>query len=174
MPTLVKFDVQQLPALTVAGRAVRVRMADEMDDPVTDLWSRCHGDGTIDELDELDRFDDAHVGWMGDYDAKTQSFVYLAGVLLAPGATAPAGFDVRTIEPCRVAVGWVQGSPDELVPVAQELTEKAMTETGLQPDDGAGWAMELYTRPRWHTPAATGEVVLDFYVPCQDAEPALG
>ena len=172
MPTLVKFDVRQLPGLTVAGRAVRVRMADEMDDPVSELWSRCHGDGTIDELDALDRFDDAHVGWMGDFDAKTQSFVYLAGVLLAHGASVPDGFDVRTIDPCRAAVGWVQGWPDELVPNAQELTETAMAETGLQTDDDAGWAMELYSRPRWDTPADNGEVVLDFYVPCQDTAAA--
>ena len=93
-------------------------------------------------------------------------------VLLAHGASVPDGFDVRTIDPCRAAVGWVQGWPDELVPNAQELTETAMAETGLQTDDGAGWAMELYSRPRWDTPAANGEVVLDFYVPCQDTAAA--
>ncbi len=165
MPTLVRFDVRDLPSLLVVGRAVRVRMADEMDDPVTDLWSRCHGDGTLDELEELGTFGDAYVGWMGDFDAATSSFVYLCGVLLPEGATVPVGCDVRELGPCQAAVGWVQGWPDELVPLAQALTEKAMAEAGWASDDGAGWAMELYNSPRWTTPQPSGEVVLDYYIP---------
>jgi predicted transcriptional regulator YdeE len=168
MPSLVKFDVRTLPALTVVGRAVRVRMADEMDDPVTDLWQRCHGDGTLDELAALDVFDTAEVGWMGDFDAKTNSFVYLCGMLLPSGADVPEGFDVRSIPACQAAVGWVQGEPDELVPVAQELTEQAMVEAGVAPDESAGWALELYNCPRYTDPGPSGEVVLDFYVPCHD------
>lgn len=170
MPNLVRFDVRSLPALVVAGRAVRVRMADEMDDPVTDLWSRCHGDGTLAELEALDVFDRAHVGWMGDYDARTSSFVYLCGMLLPESAPVPEGLDVRRIGPCDAAVGWVQGWPDELVPVAQELTEKALAESGWLGDDEAGWAMELYDDARW-TPAADAEVVLDFYLPVLSATP---
>lgn len=167
MPTLVKFDVRPLPALTVVGRAVRIRMVDEMDDPVPQLWSRCHGDGTLDELSALPVFDESHVGWMGDYDPRTSSFVYLCGMLLPSGEPVPDGFDARSLGPCQAAVGWVQGWPDELVPNAQELTEKAMAETGWSPDDAAGWSMELYNHLRWTEPAPSGEVVLDYYVPCR-------
>ena len=170
MASLVKFDVRSLPALKVVGRAVRVRMADEMEDPVPELWSRCHGDGTIDELEALDTFDPSPVGWMGDFDAKTSSFVYLCGVLLPADADVPEGFDVRAIGPTSAAVGWVQGEPDELVPVAQELTEQAMTDAGVAADDTAGWALELYDDTRYTQPGTSGEVVLDFYIPC--LEPA--
>lgn len=168
MPTLVKFDVQNLPALTVAGRAVRVRMSDEMDDPVHELWARCHGDGTFDELAGLGTFDPSHVGWMGDFDARTNSFVYLCGMLLPAGLEVPEGFDVRPIGPCPVAVGWVQGEPDELVPLAQDLTEQAMVEADLVPDEDAGWALELYNCPRYTEPGPEGEVIVDFYVPCRE------
>ena len=166
MASLVKFDVQSLPALKVVGRAVRVRMADEMDDPVPDLWARCHGDGTIDELESLDTFDPSPVGWMGEYDDKTSTFVYLCGVLLSADAAVPDGFDVRAIGPTSAAVGWVQGEPDELVPVAQELTEQAMADAGVAADDSAGWALELYNDERYTQPGTDGEVVLDFYIPC--------
>ena len=170
MASLVKFDVQTLPALKVVGRAVRVRMADEMEDPVPELWARCHGDGTIDELEALDTFDPSPVGWMGDFDAKTSSFVYLCGVLMPADAAVPEGFDVREIGPTSAAVGWVQGEPDELVPVAQELTEQAMSDAGVAADDTAGWALELYNDARYAHPGTQGEVVLDFYIPC--LEPA--
>jgi AraC family transcriptional regulator len=166
MASLVKFDVQSLPALKVVGRAVRVRMADEMDDPVPELWARCHGDGTIDELESLDTFDPSPVGWMGEYDDKTSTFVYLCGVLLSADAAVPDGFDVRAIGPTSAAVGWVQGEPDELVPVAQELTEQAMADAGVAADDTAGWALELYNDVRYTQPGTDGEVVLDFYIPC--------
>lgn len=166
MASLVRFDVRSLPALKVVGRAVRVRMADEMDDPVPELWARCHGDGTIDELLALDTFDPSPVGWMGDFDAKTSSFVYLCGVLVGADAPVPEGFDVRAIGPTNAAVGWVQGEPDELVPVAQELTEQAMSDAGVAADDAAGWALEMYTDERYTRPGAGGEVVLDFYIPC--------
>ena len=170
MATLVKFDVRSLPALKVVGRAVRVRMADEMDDPVPELWSRCHGDGTIDELASLETFDPSPVGWMGDVDARTSTFVYLCGVLLPADATVPEGFDVRDIGPTSAAVAWVQGDPDELVPVAQELTEQAMSDAGVAADDSAGWALELYDGTRFTQPGTDGAVVLDFYIPC--LEPA--
>lgn len=170
MTNLVKFDVRSLPALRVVGRAVRVRMADEMDDPVPELWARCHGDGTLDELEELDTFDPSPVGWMGDFDARTSSFVYLCGVLLPADAAVPDGFDTRVIGPTSAAVGWVQGEPDELVPLAQELTEQAMAQAGVTADDSAGWALELYDAARYTEPGPGGEVVLDFYIPC--LEPA--
>ena len=166
MASLVKFDVRSLPALKVVGRAVRVRMADEMEDPVPELWSRCHGDGTIDELEALDTFDPSPVGWMGDFDAKTSSFVYLCGVLVPSGAPVPEGFDIRAIGPTRAAVGWVQGEPDELVPLAQELTEQAMAEAGVTADESAGWALERYDDERFTQRTPEGEVVLDFYIPC--------
>ncbi|HEY0118438.1 MAG TPA: GyrI-like domain-containing protein [Cellulomonas sp.] len=170
MTSLVKFDVLPLPALKVVGRAVRVRMADEMDDPVPELWARCHGDGTLDELEALDTFDPSPVGWMGDFDAKTSSFVYLCGVLLPSDAPVPDGYDARAIGPTSAAVGWVQGEPDELVPLAQELTEEAMAQAGVAADDSAGWALELYNAGRFTEPGPDGEVVLDFYIPC--LEPA--
>lgn len=170
MPSLVKFDVRPLPALKVVGRAVRVRMADEMEDPVPELWSRVRGDGTLDELEALDTFDAAPVGWMGDFDAKTSSFVYLCGVMLPQDAPVPDGFDVRAIGPTSAAVGWVQGEPDELVPLAQELTEQAMAEAGVTADESAGWALERYDDERFTQRTPEGEVVLDFYIPC--LEPA--
>ena len=166
MTNMVKFDVRSLPALRVVGRAVRVRMADEMDDPVPELWARCHGDGTLDELEELDTFDPSPVGWMGDFDARTSSFVYLCGVLLPADAAVPDGFDTRVIGPTSAAVGWVQGEPDELVPLAQELTEQAMAEAGVTADESAGWALERYDDERFTQRTPEGEVVLDFYIPC--------
>ncbi len=166
MPSLLRFDVRALPALQVVGRAVRVRMADEMDDPVTELWARCHGDGTIDELETLDTFDPSPVGWMGDFDAKTSTFVYLCGVLLPSGVPVPDGFDTRAIGPTTTGVGCVQGAPDELVPLAQELTERAMVEAGVAADDAAGWALELYRDGRYSEPGPDGQVAVDFYVPC--------
>jgi hypothetical protein len=52
------------------------------------------------------------------------------------------------------------------VPVAQELTEQAMSEAGVAADDAAGWALELYNDERYTRPGTSGEVVLDFYIPC--------
>ena len=56
------------------------------------------------------------------------------------------------------------------MPVAQELTEQAMSEAGVAADDTAGWALELYNDARYTHPGTEGEVVLDFYIPC--LEPA--
>lgn len=166
MASLVKFDVRTLPALQVVGRAVRVRMADEMDDPVPELWARCHGDGTLDELAALDTFDPSPVGWMGDVDPRTSTFVYLCGVLLPADAPVPTGFDARPLGPCDAAVGWVQGDADELVPLAQELTEQAMAEAGVETDEAAGWALELYDEARYGAAGPDGQVIVDFYIPC--------
>ena len=159
-------EISVLMGLSGSGKSTLLRAVNRLNVVSRGQVLVKDGDRTVDELLALDTFDPSPVGWMGDFDAKTSSFVYLCGVLVAADSPVPDGFDVRAIGPTNAAVGWVQGEPDELVPVAQELTERAMSDAGVAADDAAGWALEMYTDERYTRPSAGGEVVLDFYIPC--------
>lgn len=64
-------------------------------------------------------------------------------------------------------VGWIQGLEKETYSIAHEFTQKAMEERGYKADEDAIWCMELYNCPRFTKPMESGEIILDYYIPCK-------
>ena len=91
--------------------------------------------------------------------------------MMKPGVPVPAGFVSRTLKPAKVAVGWVKGKKSnegDIYANAHSLTEKSMMETGMKPSRRPdSWCMEVYTCPRFTTPDENGDIIMDYYLPCE-------
>jgi len=129
-------------------------------------------DSSFTKLETFSDFihDSAYVGYMDNYDQATTGFDYICGMMMKPGVAVPEGFVSRTLKPAKVAVGWIKGAKGheaEICEIAFPLTIKAIEEKGLKPDWSHGWSMEVYNNPRYTTPDAEGNIIIDLYLPCE-------
>lgn len=88
---------------------------------------------------------------------------YWIGMFRAPNAEVPAGFSAADIPGGDVGVCWLYGNEKngELHGMeASNLSMTALKEAGFV-DDDAGWFLERYNCPRFTTPDAQGNVILD-------------
>ncbi len=174
MPTVVHWEVKDLPQLQVVGKGMRVqfRAVQGPENPLPEFWDQCFADGTMSTLDAMTdhHLDSSYVGWMGEWDDESQEFLYIVGMLLDADAPVPRGFDLRVIEPCQVFISWVHGPESRIFSSAHTLSAKMLNEQGYVYDETAGWSMELYNCPRFTDPDANGELILDYYLPCRRAD----
>jgi len=174
MVHLVELEVVPFAAARVIGKEVRHTIRPGVENPIPRMWDTIVHDGTIAMLTGLPgcvASDPDTVGWMGEYDPATQEFVYIAGVLTAPGTPVPDGFSFRDLAACQMAIGWIQG-PDgpELYTQAHDLVEEAMQAEGYIYDEAAGgWEIEYYAYQKFMAPLEQGidHVVLGYYSPCK-------
>lgn len=174
MSILINFQIKQLPALRIVGKAIHPLM-DMKVNPIPDFWSQCFGDGTFKTLENLPvkPVDDSYVGFMSGWDAGNGTFAYICGMLLPAGSPVPEGFTCMDLPAANVAVGWIQGPEKENYQVAHELTQQAMEKQGHKMILIDPWCMELYNCPRFTQPQPNGDVILDYYIPCQPAADTL-
>jgi predicted transcriptional regulator YdeE len=174
MVHLVELEVVTFAAARVIGKEVRHTIRPGVENPIPRMWDTIVHDGTIAMLTGLPgcvASDPDTVGWMGEYDPATQEFVYIAGVLTAPGTPVPDGFSFRDLAACQMAIGWIQG-PDgpELYTQAHDLVEEAMQAEGYVYDEAAGgWEIEYYAYQKFMAPLEQDidHVVLGYYSPCK-------
>ena len=167
---LVKFEIIEQPEIVIVGKLIRVNHDDLQagKNPIPAFWGKCFEEGTFTTLEALANFihNPAYVGYMNsDYE-------YICGMMMKPGVPVPEGFAAHTLEPTKVAVGWIKGKKDNEPAIyanAHTLTEKAMLEKGMKFNSyiKLGWCMEVYTCPRFTTPDENGDIILDFYLPCE-------
>ncbi len=168
MSKLVQMEIRELGAWSIAGKEIKVKMGPE--NPIPAFWDKCFTDGTFTALEALTDWVlcPDYVGFMTDYQGGDNTFVYIVGMMMKPGCPVPQeGFVSRPVEPSSAAVGWIQGesTPDVCMP-AHEYTSRAMEEKGYI-SEGFSWCMELYNCPRFTTPNAEGQIILDYYIPCK-------
>jgi predicted transcriptional regulator YdeE len=177
---VVNFQVVQFDAARMIGKTVRVNTDAGIDDnTITDLWANMAQDGSLDALYALNPSRDT-AGWMGDFTPGAPQYTYLAGVLVAPNTSVPAGFEARDIEACDMAIASIQRTDDEedgnMFANGSALTNGAMAERGYEYDPShCLFEMEIYTQTLFRAPAERGEApILDFCSPCKRmvAEPA--
>jgi predicted transcriptional regulator YdeE len=174
MAHLVELEIVPFAATRVIGKEVRHTIRPGVENPIPQMWETIVHDGTIAFLTGLSSCiasDPDTVGWMGEYDPATQEFVYIAGVLTAPGTPVPAGFSFRDLPACQMAIGWIEG-PDgpELYTGAHDLVDEAMQAEGYVYDEAAGgYEIEYYAYQRFVAPMERGEerVMLGYYSPCR-------
>ena len=169
MPELVHFQTIEIPDLLAVGKNIRVRLDGDLA-ILGELWGRSFKDGTFATLEALAGFvhDPAYVGFMNGYDPATNEMNYLVGMLLKPGAPVPEGFTAFSVPAAKVGVAWVKGKQDqvkELCQAAHGLTDQKIREAGLKTQ--WRWGMEVYTRERFNTPDAGGNVIVDYWLPCE-------
>jgi predicted transcriptional regulator YdeE len=170
MGKIIKLQVEELPALCVVGKQLKVDMQElQKENPIPAFWGKCFSDETFATLEKLTDYivNDAYVGWMADWSSNDGYFTYICGMLMKVDCPIPeGGFVSRTIEPSTVAIGWIQGpSTSEVCSMAHHSTQKALEEDGYSCDN-AQWSMELYNCPRFTTPDENGNIILDYYIPC--------
>lgn len=167
MAKLIKLETTQLPKVYVVGKEIRVKMSDIMgeNNPLGGFWGKCMSDGTFNELAKQNVYSNDYVGLMVDWDAGDGYFVYICGMLLKDDVTPGSEYTVRELGSTKIAVSWVQGTDTADVCMnAHNITAEALKEKGIDIET-IGWCMEVYNHPRYTTPDANGEIILDYYVP---------
>lgn len=175
MAEFVKLTITPIPRLYAVGKALRADMNATMgpDNPLPAFWGQCMQDKTLDTVqaqykDQL--YSNDQIGLMYDWQGGDGLFTYMIGMLLTEKPTTlPEGYETFTLSPIDVAIGWVRGKngPDLFQP-AHKMTEEALAQAGYIADD-IPWSLELYNCPRFTTPDADGNVILDYWLPCRRA-----
>lgn len=172
MAKLIKFEVDKLPKLYLVGKELRYNMEALMkgDNRIPAFWDKCFTDEVFSTLEKQSEFifNNAYVGVMMDWDMGDGDFSYICGMLFNEGVTAPEGFVLREIEATKVGIGWIKGKDTaDVCSNAHVLTEQEIKDVGLCTGK-MKWCMELYNCPRFTTPDENGEIILDYYIPCEN------
>jgi len=136
---------------------------------ISDLWGDCFNAGVFATLEALvpHIHDPAYVGFM-ECGTDPEALDYLCGMLMKPGVPVPAGLSVKKIAASKIAVAWVKGPQDkvpELCGAAHGITLDAIRQKGLKSLDR--WVMEVYDGARFNTPDANGDIIVDYWIPCE-------
>ncbi len=171
MAKLIQLEIKELGDWCVAGRPMQSQMGGE--NPIPAFWDACFADGTFAKLEALGEqvLCPDYVGFMTDWMGGDGKFTYIVGMMMKPGFSLPRegyeGFVSRPVAACTAAIGYIQGaSTGDVCMNAHELTNAALEEKGYT-FDGSTWCMELYNCPRFTTPDESGQIILDYYAPCQ-------
>ncbi len=167
MSKLIQLEIKELGEWCVVGKAIHPEMGGE--NPIPAFWDACFADGTFSALEALKDWVlcSDYVGFMTGFAGDSSKFTYIVGMMMKPGCPVPeGGFVSYPVAPSSVAVGWIQGSSTQDVCLtAHDCTVKALSEKGRTADSFT-WCMELYNCPRFTTPDDQGQIILDYYIPC--------
>jgi len=173
---LVKLEIIGQPEIVIVGKYIHIFSNDcqEGKNPIPAFWGKCFEEALFAKLETLADFihNPAYVGYMDTNNGvwKNGEGRYICGMMMKPGVVVPEGFTAHTLKPAKVAVGWIKGKKSNEATVfanAHGLTEKAVVKKGLKLWGGHDWCMEVYTSPRFTTPDENGDIILDYYIPCE-------
>ena len=178
MSNLIGLEIRAFPATRVIGKQVTCGLGEDAENPGPALWDSMFTDGSLEYLMNLPQRatpDRDNVGWMGEYDPASNTYIYIAGILAEAGTPVPSGYVYRDIPACEMAIAWIQGTDagHDVYIGAHDHTAKAMQERGYEYDPGAGgFEMEYHSHTRFTIPQARGDefVVLGYYSPCRKRE----
>ena len=167
MAKLVELLFKDFAATRVIGKSIVVQMGAE--NPVPAYWETCMNEGIFQVLEALGPSNSAYVGWMGEWNAETETYTYMVGMLFPAWTVVPKGYDYRDLAPCVMGIGYIQGVEPDIYTNAHGLTEEALAESDYAPDYSYGYSMEVYAEERFVQPMqeGKGEAILDYYVPCK-------
>lgn len=135
-------EYQALHRCTFVGIPFRQSLKGPNDMPAR--WAACYADGTAETLRNLPnlRFGPALLGWLGDFDAGTQTFGYWIGVVLADAPDTPlsAPFARKALPDCLLAMGTLPTGPQGAHAKNRELYSR----DGYELDPDKGFEMEYY------------------------------
>lgn len=162
---LTNFAVKTMESVKVIGKEIRVNMSESTENPIPAFWGQCFTDGSVQRMEEHpDRvYPEVMVGWMGDMDQTTHTWVYIVGILAKADAEVPADMVSRTLPETRYAVGTISGTEPDIYMQAHDLTAAEMAKADLQFNDALGCEMEWYED---FCPQAD-PVVIGMYIPVQ-------
>lgn len=171
MASVSKIEFLPFGPYRVVGKDLRTK---PMAQNIPAFWGQCFTDGTYDRLLEMkewipDDIGNDYIALLHDFDGRDNSFSYLVGMFLKPGAPVPGGFASYDVSACTMAKAWVEGEEYELFSNAYALTLAAMKEHGYAADWESFFQCEVYTDERFGVPKSRGEKVLtlDYYMPCR-------
>ena len=142
MAVLGKMEFFNLPPVRMIG--IEVTHGYDCGNPVPELWENCFKQSTLKILETLSPELNYYIGWMGDYDNKTKRFSYIAGYFMPVNTPVPEGFQYRDLSACRVGMGYINGSFDDVFPRLHDLTVGGIQANGYEPDYTQNWSAEVY------------------------------
>ena len=139
-----KFEVYHLPKSRIIGKEVRNGGSIGNTAPI--LWREVFKSGAVDVLMALPHIHDKSMyGWTCDYDALTDTFIYIVCVLTPADTPVPEGFVYRDIPETLCAKGIYGEGMSETI----ELINKAGYTTNWEP---YGWNAEMYINDEEENP----------------------
>lgn len=169
MAEIIKTYRQTLPALRFIGK--RYSDADRVDGTFGSKWGEWFQQGWFtvleqaagDSLKNLCEDGDAYLGLMRGKEG--EPFQYWIGMFVPAGTAVPEGFSSVDFPTLEMAVAWVQGKEETGEVYGQEeKCLQALAQAGMDvrpARDGALWCLERYACPRFTTPDAQGNIILD-------------
>jgi hypothetical protein len=173
---LVKFETIDFPKTVVVGKLMRMKNdPGRNDNSISSLLDTMVATGDMGNLQNSNGCiaKNDYVGWMGDYDPKTDEYNYLAGVLFSSSITIPKGYEYKVIEATMMAIAWIretnEQTGEDMHTDASAYMKKALEQNGFEYDFSKGaYEMEYYSFDRLLRPSKEGGIkILDFYTPCK-------
>lgn len=148
---------------------LRYTEADRKNGSFSHKWAEWFSQGLFAPLEQAPRdpdgfLDGSYVGAMRMADG---GFEYWIGMFLPQDAPVPEGYEHMDLPEETCALFWIYGSESsgELYGMSAEaLCQAELDRRGWVRKD-AGWHFERYNCPRFTTPDAQGNVILDYGVP---------
>ena len=169
MPEIIKTYRQALPALRFIGK--QYGDADRVDGTFSSKWDEWFQRGWFTLLEQaagasLENICEDGGAYLGLMRSKeSEAFQYWIGMLTPAGTAVPDGFFALDFPALELAVAWVQSKENTGEIYCQEekcLQALAQAGIGVRPArDGAWWCAERYVCPRFTTPDAQGNIILD-------------
>ncbi|WP_162140306.1 GyrI-like domain-containing protein [Haploplasma axanthum] len=85
------------------------------------------------------------IGWMGNSNLETKTFIEMPGVFLLENSDIPEGFDYIDIPKCKMAILWIEGDTPNLERGAHNHLLKYLKKTDYIEDYSLAFSMEYYT-----------------------------
>lgn len=164
---IVKTEKLLRPACRLIG--LRYTEADRKNGSFSHKWAEWFDRGLFAPLEQAAQdpdgfFDGSYIGAMRMTEA---GFEYWIGLFLPQDAPVPAGYGYADLPEEDCALFWVYGdeSSGEIYGMSAEaLCQAELDKRGWMRKD-TGWHFERYNCPRFTTPDAQGNVILDYGVP---------
>lgn len=136
------FELFEMPSLRIIG--LEARWGGELGNTAPALWDNVLQSSAGDTLMALPNWKpDCLLGWLGEWDEETDTFVYMACVLCPPDAPVPDGFSHRDLPAVTVALGRYGEDAEKTLTRAHALGFEAAP---------CSWRAELYFRKEQANP----------------------
>jgi len=171
MPEIAKVYRERFPALRFVGK--RYTGADGIDGGFAALWDQWFENGWFEPLDMADGVDVVDNGYIGLMRCRPE-FEYWIGVFLPSDAAVPSGYEFVDLAAGDVGMCWIKAPQgDKAIFGMDEQCAESVREGGLgtirSRDAEDAYVFERYNCPRFTTPDADGNVVLDYGMYLDDA-----
>jgi hypothetical protein len=128
----------RLPDARVIGKSMRCPLDRNAPNPIPAFWGKCIDEGLLDIVKTPARLMPAMLGFTDDFDAKTNTFLYIVGALFPAGTPVPEGCASRDIPATVVARGAYGKWLDDCRPLWEA---DGYERSGAE---GQSWNSELY------------------------------